>query len=261
MSALDKVLALSRPGEPAEEDPNADLVLALSSALAGVRLYLASSDSDDDGDDDGDADDIENSATYKALIKKGVAPKLARAMALKAAKKVEATALAESACVILAGLVEGESGGSAEPPTYLGRMVALAAPPGESASERRASAKAGNALPDGSYPIPDKKHLHSAAVLAASKHGNWKAAQSLIRRRARELGVELSSLPGFGGEKVAAAMVELGASYVELAAGKMSSTPAQAHDPFHGVHSHAHVHSGDNMHGPASDRMPRLPGY
>ena len=100
----------------------------------------------------------------------------------------------------------------------------------------------------GQYPIPDKKHLHSAAVLAASKHGDWKAAQSLIRRRARELGVELSSLPGFGGEKVAATMVA-------LAAGKMSATPAQAHEPFHGVHSHAHVHSGDNVHGPVSDRV------
>ena len=78
--------------------------------------------------------------------------------------------------------------------------VLLAAPPGESASDRRSLAKRGHALDDGSYPIPDKKHLHSAAVLAASKHGNWKAAQSLIRRRAKELGVELSSLPGFGSE-------------------------------------------------------------
>ena len=118
MSALEKVLKLAGTApQQSQEDPASDLVLALSTALDGVRVYLASSDSDDDGDDDkggkdddGDADDIENSATYKALIKKGVAPKLARAMALKAAKKVAASALAESACVILAGLTEARCG-------------------------------------------------------------------------------------------------------------------------------------------------------
>lgn len=230
-------------------------MLALSSALDGLRLYLASSDSGDDGDDDSgkggksnaDDDDHDSHATYKALCKKGVNPKLAAKMCAKADQKMEASALAESACVILAGLTEPEAEPAVEP-TYLGRMVALAAPPGESASERRASAKEGNALPDGSYPIPDKKHLHSAAVLAASKKGNWKAARSLIRRRARELGVALSSLPGFGSEKVSATMVA-------LAAKGMSATPATAHEPFHGVHSHAHVHSGDNMHGGSSDRV------
>jgi hypothetical protein len=54
-------------------------------------------------------------------------------------------------------------------------------------------------LPDGSYPIPDAKHLHSAAVLAASGHGNVAAAKRLIRKRAKELGVDVNSLPGFGG--------------------------------------------------------------
>ena len=255
---------------PAEEDPNAGLVLALSSALDGVRLYLASSDSDDDGDDsggkddDGDADDIENSATYKALIKKGVAPKLARAMALKSAKKVKASALAESACVILAGLTAPDAETAPEP-TYLGRMVALAAPPGESASERRQSAKEGEALPDGSYPIPDKKHLHSAAVLAASKHGNWKAAQALIRRRARELGVELSSLPGFGGEKVAATMVELAAKAmgdggVPMHHGPFTGTHEHSHH-LTAAHAHPHQHFGDNNHsGGPQHRQGSTPG-
>jgi hypothetical protein len=46
--------------------------------------------------------------------------------------------------------------------------------------------------------IEDKAHLHSAAVLAASGHGNVAAARKLIRKRARDLGVEVNSLPGFG---------------------------------------------------------------
>jgi HK97 family phage prohead protease len=69
-----------------------------------------------------------------------------------------------------------------------------------SAADRKALAAKGHALPDGSYPIPDKEHLHAAAVLAASHHGNWQAAKRLIRKRAKELGVSLDSLPGFGKE-------------------------------------------------------------
>jgi hypothetical protein len=58
-----------------------------------------------------------------------------------------------------------------------------------SAEQRRHHAAEGNALPDGSYPIPDADALRRAAILARSKHGNWKAASRLIARRARELGV------------------------------------------------------------------------
>jgi hypothetical protein len=58
-----------------------------------------------------------------------------------------------------------------------------------SAAERKKHAKEGNALPDGSYPIPDADALRRAAILARSKHGNWKAARRLIARRAKELGV------------------------------------------------------------------------
>lgn len=58
-----------------------------------------------------------------------------------------------------------------------------------SAESRRNIASSGNALPDGSYPIPDADALRRAAILARSKHGNWKAARRLIARRARELGV------------------------------------------------------------------------
>jgi hypothetical protein len=66
------------------------------------------------------------------------------------------------------------------------------------AEDRRALAAKGQALPDGSYPIPDKSHLRAATVLAASGHGNVAAARKLIRKRAEELGVDLDSLPGFG---------------------------------------------------------------
>jgi hypothetical protein len=63
----------------------------------------------------------------------------------------------------------------------------------------RDRAKAGgHSLPDGSYPILDTKRLHSAAVLAASKHGDWRAAKVLIRKEARRLGVDVTTLPGFG---------------------------------------------------------------
>lgn len=58
-----------------------------------------------------------------------------------------------------------------------------------SAAERRELAAKGHALPDGSYPIPDAEHLRAAAILCRSKHGDWRAAQKLIARRARELGV------------------------------------------------------------------------
>ena len=69
-----------------------------------------------------------------------------------------------------------------------------------SQAERDKAHAAGNSLPDGSYPINNTHQLHSAAVLAASGHGDAAAAKSLIRRRARQLGVDVTSLPGFGSE-------------------------------------------------------------
>lgn len=70
-----------------------------------------------------------------------------------------------------------------------------------SAGERKLAVKEGNALPDGSYPIRNVDQLKAAAHLAATGHGNVQGARKLIRRRAKELGVPLSSLAGFGGEK------------------------------------------------------------
>lgn len=65
-------------------------------------------------------------------------------------------------------------------------------------ADRDKAHEAGNSLPDKSYPINNLKQLHAAASLAASHHGDWKAAKALIRRRAKELGVDVSTLPGFG---------------------------------------------------------------
>ena len=56
---------------------------------------------------------------------------------------------------------------------------------------------AGHALKDGSYPITNAQQLRAAAVLAASGHGDVKAARALIQRRAKELGVDVFTLPGF----------------------------------------------------------------
>jgi phage I-like protein len=73
-------------------------------------------------------------------------------------------------------------------------------------AERDLAVKEHNALPDGSYPIRNTAQLHSAAILAASGHGNVQAARKLIQRRAKELGVDVSSLPGFSSDSPAKKM-------------------------------------------------------
>lgn len=87
----------------------------------------------------------------------------------------------------------------------LDRMLWSAGKPYEllsvSQAERDKAKADGNSLDDGSYPINNVKQLKAAATLAASHHGDWQAAQKLIRRRAKELGVDLSTLDGFGDEK------------------------------------------------------------
>jgi phage I-like protein len=66
-----------------------------------------------------------------------------------------------------------------------------------SAAERKLAVKEGNALADGSYPIRNTGQLKAAAHLAATGHGDVQGARKLIKRRAKELGVPLKSLPGF----------------------------------------------------------------
>lgn len=75
-------------------------------------------------------------------------------------------------------------------------IQALALSSDVSAAERQALAKKGWALKDGSYPIGNVRHLHSAAVMAATGHGDVRSARKLIRKRAAELGVNVASLPG-----------------------------------------------------------------
>jgi hypothetical protein len=57
-----------------------------------------------------------------------------------------------------------------------------------SADERRALAKKGWALPDGSYPIETRADIGPALTLARSGHGDTAAAKALIIRRAKALG-------------------------------------------------------------------------
>lgn len=134
-------------------------------------------------------------------------------------------------------------------------------------AERDRAHAAGNSLPGGSYPINNVGQLHSAAVLAASHHGDWKAAMALIRRRAKELGVDVSSLPGFGEEKSPSRPLERLASAIEdmdLAAAPDYNAAAAEH-PYDGTHDHAHTdgaggkhshphdHADDGDHGHAHD--------
>jgi hypothetical protein len=69
-----------------------------------------------------------------------------------------------------------------------------------SQAERDTAHAAGNSLPDKSYPINNVKQLKAAAILAASGHGNVAAAKKLIVKRAKELGVDVTTLAGFGSE-------------------------------------------------------------
>ena len=283
MSSLDKVIRFAEgsyaslsvggtnPASEFADDDLSELVLSAELGLRQLKVLLAVDD-DNDTEPDDDEDDSDSGGkggggahaghpTYKKLVGKGMNPKMASAMCAKADNKVAASALVDSLEVVLTGLSERG-------------LIALAAPPGESAEERRKSAAEGNALPDGSYPIPDKKHLHSASILAASGHGNVSAAKRLIRKRARELGVDVNSLPGMGGssdknEKVAASAVSELVSltglpeehaFEFLALARKAAVPLQAfhHGTHSGMHSHGHLtmnihdhehaHNGDSMH-------------
>lgn len=244
MSAVDKLVALS--GDvPETADPDASLLLAVQLAARELALLLASGDDAEDKGDGGSDEGHEGHATYKALIKRNVPAERAAAMCARSDKKVKATALAQSLEVMLSG----------DPGRDIG-LVTLT-PPSETASGRREAAAEGDSLPDGSYAIKSKRQLHSAAVLAASRHGNWRAAQSLIKRMAGKFGVDVSSLPGFGsrsddGEKVAATMLELakrdaGDGGVAMNHGPFTGTHTHSHWVSQ-THAHPHQHAGDNRH-------------
>ena len=112
-----------------------------------------------------------------------------------------------------------------------------------SQAERDKAHAAGNSLPDKTYPINNAAQLHSAAVLAASHHGDWKAAQTLIRRRAKELGVDVTTLPGFGEQKSSGQPHELRASAAE----DLNLASSSDYNPSAGPHeaSGTHDHGDD----------------
>jgi pyruvate/2-oxoglutarate dehydrogenase complex dihydrolipoamide acyltransferase (E2) component len=239
--SLDKVLALSGAA-PQAADADLDLLLAAQLAARELCLLLASDDDDDPpkgkGGADGKDDDGDHSGhpAFKAFKKRGMPDDRAASMCARQDKKVKATTLAASLEVMLAGR-----------PWQDISLVTLT-PESETAAGRKKAASSGHALPNGTYPIEDKKHLHSAAVLAASGHGDASAAKALIRRRARELGVDVNSLPGFGkqsdedGEKAAASMISLAAKAVG------DGGAAMTHGPFNGTHSHSHFQSASHDH-------------
>lgn len=262
-TALDRVLASANLQfatgsmvQDEEVDAGTTLAMTARDELAGAYLILAS-DPDNDGDDDskeggaGDTDDDAghtSHSTFKKLKAKGMNDKLAAAMCKKAdAKKVAASMLGR-ALVALNALDLPEP------------LMALSV----TQAERDKAHAAGNSLPDKSYPINNVKQLHSAAVLAASGHGDVAAAKRLIRRRAKELGVDVNSLPGFGSpdsdvEKVAATMVALANRGGPPTLVHMHESMALHHGPFTGQHNHPHVvrtvvhaahfHNGDSNHG------------
>jgi hypothetical protein len=245
--SLEKLMALAGDA-PVPADPDLDLLLAVQAASRELALLLASGDDegdekggrpgkggDDKGDDSDDGGDHAGHPTFKALRKKNIPAGRAASMCARSDKNVKATRLAASLAVMLAG----------EPWREISLMSLT--PASETAEGRKKAAGSGHALPDGSYPIEDKKHLHSAAVLAASGHGKAGAAKALIRKRARELGVDVSTLPGFGqkaedGEKAAASMLALAAK----AAG--DGGVAMNHGPFNGTHTHTHFQSAAHAH-------------
>ena len=65
-------------------------------------------------------------------------------------------------------------------------------------NDRRDLARKGHSLPDFSFPIKHRGHLQAAAILAAGGHGDVGEARKLIIRRAKDLGVDHRTLPGFG---------------------------------------------------------------
>jgi hypothetical protein len=248
--SLDRVLALA--GVDLDADPEVihapyEASLALGAQMLG-DAFMALADKDDDGDDDdsksGDTDndsDHTSHATFKAMKKRGMPDAAAAKICAKADKKAKVAATMVGKALTTMGLVE--------------LSVTQA--------ERDKAHEAGNSLPDKSYPINNAKQLHSAAILASSGHGDVKAAKALIRRRAKELGVSLDSLPGFGSsdsddEKVAASMVYLAGPAMEPPLG-MDHSGVMAHGNFTGSHRHPHVvaaahdhphfHNGDNHHG------------
>ena len=253
--SLEKILTLAGGSINTAAGLDDELLLAAQVAAGELTALLAAADDEDNvkeseesgndnDDDDKGGGDHAGHATYKALMKRNIPPKRAASMCAKSDKNVKASQLASSLREILSG----------RPGTDLALVSLAAVPPSETAAGRREAADEGDALSDGSYPIKSKRQLHSAAVLAASRHGDWQGAQRLIRRMAPKFGVDVNSLPGFGaggsdrdGEKMAASVMALAAKAVGA-----GLVVAMNHAPINGKHSHAHyvtsVHEHEHQH-------------
>jgi hypothetical protein len=198
---------------PAPADPDADLLLAAQLAAGELAGLLVSSDDDSDDKDGGSGGHADHPA-YKAMVKRNVDPKRAAAMCAKSDKKVKATQLAGSLVVILAG----------QPGQQIG-LVTLSA------------------------QTEGPRYLHAAAVLAAAGRGDL----AQVRKQAREAGVDVSSLPGFGltdegGERAAELEIELAAKAKAKAKAVGDGGVAMNHAPFTGTHTHTHFASAAHDH-------------
>jgi hypothetical protein len=210
--SLEKVLQLAG-GAVSVPDPDADLLLAAQLAAGELAVLLASDDDSDDGkDDDGGSGGHADHPAYKAMVKRDVDPKRAAAMCAKSDKKVKAAQLANALNVILADLPGQQIG-----------LVTL------------------------SVQMGGPRYLHAAAVLAAVGRGDL----AQVRKQAREAGVDVSSLPGFGlsdegGERAAELEIELAAKAKAKAVG--DGGVAMNHAPFTGTHTHTHFASAAHDH-------------
>lgn len=241
------------------DDQAAQLVLAAREGMAELRAMLAADDGEGDNDSDNDkgsddGDDVTKSALYKRLIGKGVNPKVARAMAMKAAKKVAATALCDGIMVALAGLTAAE-GDWVELTSYDPLAYRLAASEAHPAPYGDVEYADPGFRGKKRYPI-DAKHIH-AAIAYFSKPGNrasYTAAQvkhiwGKIRAAAKKHGVKMGD---DSSSKVEASM------FMELARSEQVMS-AMNHGPMSGRHRHPHhvqvvadedhYHNNDNRHG------------
>lgn len=105
--------------------------------------------------------------------------------------------------------------------------MAVATPAPQRAAGRRRLAKQGNALPDGSFPIPNVSYLGKAIrAVGRAAPGKRPALARLIRKRAHELGkAGLAKLKGSWADNAQSATAMANALQAQLL--ELGYTPAQ----------------------------------
>jgi hypothetical protein len=111
---------------------------------------------------------------------------------------------------------------------------------------------ASGVLTGNSYPIPDLAHLHAAAILARSKHGDVAAAKKLIARRAKELGVANPLESNEVSTTALALSVQMATGDVALARSGWHGGPGQQ------VTTATRAHSAEVQDDPSDDLETRL---